>query len=149
MNFDEHRVFRFGIGIDNIEIAGLSLAFLTTFMMWLWVEACYLLNDLNISITGNQLFNIREIKRTYPIISSGFLVAGVISGFSLPLILYFVPLNNVTIISGLMVVLGSGILLYLSDKYQHCCQTDPESMSARRLQLEAIGAHWSCLGAIV
>lgn len=65
-------LFRFGIGIENIQIAGLSLAFLTTFMMWLWVEACYLLNDLNTSITANQLFNIREIKRTYPIISSGF-----------------------------------------------------------------------------
>jgi len=117
-------LFRFGIGIENIKIAGLSLAFLTTFMMWLWVEACYLLNDLNTSITANQLFNIREIKRTYPIISSGFLVAGVISGFSLPLILYFVPLNNVTIVSGLMVVLGSGILLYLSEKYQ---QSFPDS----------------------
>ena len=135
-------LFRFGIGIDNIEIAGLSLAFLTTFMMWLWVEACYLLNDLNTSITGNQLFNIREIKRTYPIISSGFLVAGVISGFSLPLILYFVPLNNVTIISGLMVVLGSGILLYLSDKYQQSfpdsrrwtSEEEEQQVSARRIQ---------------
>ena len=116
--------FRFGIGIENIKIAGLSLAFVTTFMMWLWVEACYLLNDLNTSITGNQLFNIREIKRTYPIISSGFLVAGVISGFSLPLILYFVSLDNVTIVSCLMVVLGSGILFYLSEKYQ---QSFPDS----------------------
>ena len=116
--------FRFGIGIENIKIAGLSLAFITTFMMWLWVEACYLLNDLNTSITGNQLFNIREIKRTYPIISSGFLVAGVISGFSLPLILYFVSLDNVTIVSCLMVVLGSGILFYLSEKYQ---QSFPDS----------------------
>lgn len=135
-------LFRFGIGIDNIKIAGLSLAFLTTFMMWLWVEACYLLNDLNTSITGNQLFNIREIKRTYPIISSGFLVAGVISGFSLPLILYFVPLNNVTIISGLMIVLGSGILLYLSDKYQQSfpdarrwtSEDEEQQVSARRIQ---------------
>ncbi|NET27222.1 HEAT repeat domain-containing protein [Okeania sp. SIO1I7] len=117
-------LFRFGIGIENIQIAGLSLAFLTTFMMWLWVEACYLLNDLNTSITSNQLFNIREIKRTYPIISSGFLVAGVISGFSLPLVLYFAGLSNVTIISGLMIVCGSGILLFLSEKYQ---QSFPDS----------------------
>ncbi|MGK7921363.1 MAG: HEAT repeat domain-containing protein [Trichodesmium sp.] len=117
-------LFRLGIGIDNVEIAGLNLAFLTTFIMWLWVEASYLLNDLNTSITANQLFNIREIKRTYPIISSGFLVAGVISGFSLPLILKFVGINNVTILSGLMVLFGSGILLYLSEKYN---QSFPDS----------------------
>ncbi|MGB3509063.1 MAG: HEAT repeat domain-containing protein [Microcoleaceae cyanobacterium] len=117
-------LFRFGIGIENVEIAGLSLAFISIFLMWLWVEASYLLNDLNTSITANQLFNIREIKRTYPIISSGFLVAGVISGFSLPLILEFVGINNVTIVSGLMVVLGSGILLYLSEKYH---QSFPDS----------------------
>ncbi len=135
-------LFRFGIGIESINIAGQSLAFLTTFIMWLWVEACYLLNDLNTSITSNQLFNIREIKRTYPIISSGFLVAGVISGFSLPLILYFVPLNNVTIVSGLMVVFGSGILLYLSEKYQQSFpdssrwvpEDDEEEFSTRRIK---------------
>ncbi|MEB3341595.1 HEAT repeat domain-containing protein [Okeania sp.] len=135
-------LFRFGIGIENIKIAGLSLAFLTTFMMWLWVEACYLLNDLNTSITANQLFNIREIKRTYPIISSGFLVAGVISGFSLPVMLYFVSLNNVTILSGLMIVSGSGILLYLSERYQQSFpdssrwipEDDEEEFSTRRIK---------------
>ena len=111
-------------------------------MMWLWVEACYLLNDLNTSITANQLFNIREIKRTYPIISSGFLVAGVISGFSLPVMLYFVSLNNVTILSGLMVVSGSGILLYLSERYQQSFpdssrwvpEDDEEEFSTRRIK---------------
>ena len=54
--------------------------------MRLWLEAVYVLNDLNTSITANQLFNIREIKRTYPLISSGILVADVISGFSLTLL---------------------------------------------------------------
>ncbi len=135
-------LFRFGIGVQSIQIAGLSIAFLTTFLMWLWVEASYLLNDLNTSITANQLFNIREIKRTYPIISSGFLVAGVISGFSLPLILKFVSLDNVTIVSGLMVVVGSGILLYLSEKYKQSFpdssrwipEEDEEEFSTRRIK---------------
>ncbi|MGB3535672.1 MAG: HEAT repeat domain-containing protein [Microcoleaceae cyanobacterium] len=110
-------LFRFGIGL-KFQILGLSLEFLTLFMMWLWVEACYLLNDLNTSITANQLFNIREIKRTYPIVSSGFLVAGIVSGFSLPLVLRVVGLNNVTLLSGLMLGGGALILLYLSQSYE-------------------------------
>jgi len=117
-------LFRFGLGLQNIKILGLSVQFATLFLMWLWVEACYLLNDLNTSITANQLFNIREIKRTYPIISSGFLVAGVVSGFSLPVLLKVVGLNNVTLVSGAMVLVSAGILFYLSQTYE---QSFPDS----------------------
>ncbi|MEG4839149.1 HEAT repeat domain-containing protein [Microcoleus sp. B9-D4] len=121
-------LFRFGIGYENTKIAGVSIAFITIFLMWLWVEACYVLNDLNTSITSNQLFNIREIKRTYPLVSSGYLVAGVVSGFSLPVLLYVVGLKNVTLISGLMVATGSVLLYYLTEKYS---QAFPET------------AHWT------
>ncbi len=121
-------LFRFGIGYENTKIAGVSIAFITIFLMWLWVEACYVLNDLNTSITSNQLFNIREIKRTYPLVSSGYLVAGVVSGFSLPVLLHVVGLKNVTLISGLMVAIGSVLLYYLTEKYR---QAFPET------------AHWT------
>src|SRR4028119_767778 len=121
-------LFRFGIGYENTKIAGISIAFITIFLMWLWVEACYVLNDLNTSITSNQLFNIREIKRTYPLVSSGYLVAGVVSGFSLPVLLHVVGLKNVTLISGLMVAIGSVLLYYLTEKYT---QAFPET------------AHWT------
>ncbi len=121
-------LFRFGIGYEDTKIAGISIAFITIFLMWLWVEACYVLNDLNTSITSNQLFNIREIKRTYPLVSSGYLVAGVVSGFSLPVLLHVVGLKNVTLVSGLMVATGSILLYYLTEKYR---QAFPET------------AHWS------
>jgi HEAT repeat protein/ATP/ADP translocase len=117
-------LFRVGLGLKGFAIAGLSIEFVTLFLMWLWVEACYLLNDLNTSITANQLFNIREIKRTYPLVSSGFLVAGVVSGFSLPLILKIVGLKNVTIVSGVMVLVGASILFYLAQRHQ---QSFPDS----------------------
>jgi ATP/ADP translocase/HEAT repeat protein len=117
-------LFRFGIGYEDTKIAGISIAFITIFLMWLWVEACYVLNDLNTSITSNQLFNIREIKRTYPLVSSGYLVAGVVSGFSLPVLLFVVGLKNVTLVSGLMVATGSVLLFYLTEKYS---QAFPET----------------------
>ncbi len=117
-------LFRVGLWFGYVKIAGITLAGITVFMMWLWMLACYVLNDLNTSITANQLFNIREIKRTYPLVSSGLLVADVLSGFSLPLLLKSVGLNNVTVLSGLMILLGAGGLLYLSRKYK---QAFPDS----------------------
>ncbi|MDY6938814.1 MAG: MFS transporter [Cyanobacteriota bacterium] len=127
--------FRVGLGI-------VSLFAIVVFLMRLWVEGVYVLNDLNTSITANQLFNIREIKRTYPLISSGILVADIVSGFSLPLLIDVIGLPNVLIVSAVMVLLGALILFYLSQNYK---QAFPEvsrrvaedaqpDYSARRLQ---------------
>lgn len=112
---------------------GLNPAFLggyTVFLMRLWLEAIYVLNELNTSITANQLFNIREIKRTYPLISSGILAADVLSGFSLPLLQSWIGLSNVILLASLMLLAGAGILFYLSEAYQ---QAFPDSLK-RRLQ---------------
>lgn len=102
----------------------------TVFLMRLWLEAIYVLNELNTSITANQLFNIREIKRTYPLISSGILVADVLSGLSLPVLRSLVGLENVILLSCLMLCLGAGILFHLSHRYS---QFFPDA-SRRRLQ---------------
>ncbi|MBD2019613.1 MFS transporter [Leptolyngbya sp. FACHB-36] len=101
-----------------IKVWELSLAGITVFLMRLWLEAIYVLNDLNTSITANQLFNIREIKRTYPLISSGILVADVISGFSLTVLIGTVGLKNVVLLACIMMTIGAGILFYLSRAYR-------------------------------
>ncbi|HIK33541.1 MAG TPA: MFS transporter [Oscillatoriales cyanobacterium M59_W2019_021] len=101
-----------------------SLFAVTVFVMRLWVEGVYVLNDLNTSITANQLFNIREIKRTYPLISSGILVADVLSGFSLPFLLERFGLQNMLIGSAVMLAVGAAILFYLSENYK---QAFPDS----------------------
>lgn len=114
-------LFWVGLGSDNPIWLGdwrVTVIGVTTFLMRLWLEAIYVLNDLNTSITANQLFNIREIKRTYPLISSGILVADVISGFSLrPLIALF-GLRNIVLLAFLMMTVGAVILFYLSRAYQ-------------------------------
>lgn len=115
-------LFRLGLGGDAFLIG------VTIFLMRLWLEAIYILNDLNTSITANQLFNIREIKRTYPLISSGILVADVISGFSLTLLIPLFGLENIVLLACLMMTLGAGILFYLSQSYQ---QAFPDSLRRR------------------
>ncbi len=91
----------------------------TVFLLRLWMDAVEVLNDLNSQVAANQLFNIREIKRTYPIVSSGLLVADVISGFSLPLLLLVVgTIQNVLVVAALMMMVGAGTLFYLTQRYQ-------------------------------
>jgi len=150
-------LFWFGIGREQgiyIFNYKLTIGFITIFLSWLWVEACYNLDDLNTSITSNQLFNIREIKRTYPLVSSGYLVGGVVSGFSLPLLQKIVSLHNVVLVSGTMVLMGSAILLFLSERYQqafpdHARWTDDEDeqpeFTTRRVQGPLQGYIWALI----
>ena len=108
---------------------GIHISFLTValaFLLRLWVDAIYVINDLNTSIVANQLFNIREIKRTYPLVSSGLLVADVISGFSLPWMLQFIKLEQVILIACAVIVLGTGILFYLSHHYRAAFPDAPQ-----------------------
>ena len=94
-------------------------AVITIFLLRLWVDASYVINDLNTSIAANQLFNIQEIKRAYPLVSSGTLVADILSGFSLPLLLIFVGLDGVIFpFASTFIVLGAVILVYLTHNYR-------------------------------
>mgnify|MGYP001800170132 FL=1 len=94
-----------------------QLALFSIFLLRLWVDALYVINQLNTSIAANQLFNIQEIKRTYPLVSSGILVADVIGGFSLPTLVRFLKLDKVILNGAIVIVLGTSILLHLSKKY--------------------------------
>jgi ATP/ADP translocase len=115
-------VFWLGLTVQaevTLSVWRVSVVGITVFLMRLWVEAINVLNELNTAITANQLFNIREIKRTYPLISSGILIADVISGFSLGFLIRLLGgLHNVVLLSFVMMAIGAGILFYLSQAYQ-------------------------------
>lgn len=105
-------LFRVGLGVE-------VWAPLTIFTMRLWMEAITNLNELNLAVLANQLFNIREIKRTFPLISSGNLVADIISGFTLFALLGFLEIKNVIyLVLGVMLI-AIGVLFYVSNTYQH------------------------------
>ncbi len=116
-------LFYCGLSFPEVTlISGVAVFKTTVLLLRLWLEAIYVLNDLNTSIVANQLFNIREIKRTYPLISSGVLLADIISGFSLPIVLTLLPrsqgLPTVILFSFGMMVLGAVVLAYLSQSYR-------------------------------
>ncbi|MBF2064946.1 MAG: MFS transporter [Calothrix sp. C42_A2020_038] len=113
----------------GLEIPYLAVS--TVFLLRLWVDAFYILNDLNTSIAANQIFNIREIKRAYPIISSGLLVADIFSGFTLPLLLAFVGLKNIIIpVSAIFIIAGALILRYLSHKHKSLFTEYPKQITS-------------------
>ncbi len=133
-------VLRVGLEIPYLAVA-------TVFLLRLWVDAFYVLNDLNTSIAANHIFNIREIKRAYPIISSGLLVADIFSGFSLPLLLIFVGLKNIIIpVSAIFIIAGALILRYLSSE-QKSSFPEPEKVASKegraRPQLSGKLRHYS------
>jgi HEAT repeat protein len=104
------------------------IALATVFLLRLWTDAVEVLNDLNSQVAANQLFNIREIKRTYPLISSGLLVADVIAGFSLPLVLLVVgKIDNVIVLASIAMFVGAGTLYYLSQRYSQAFPDAPNS----------------------
>ncbi len=116
-------LLRVGLGVDYLHG---FIAFATVFLLRLWTDAVEVLNDLNSQVAANQLFNIREIKRTYPLISSGLLVADVIAGFSLPLLLLVVGrIENMIVIASLAMLIGAGTLFYLSQRYQQAFPDAP------------------------
>ncbi|MFW6357758.1 MAG: hypothetical protein ACOC0N_00870 [Chroococcales cyanobacterium] len=114
----------FRVGLDIQYFDGL-IALATVFLLRLWIDAEDILNNLNCQVTANQLFNIREIKRTYPIISSGLLLGDVISGFSLPILLLLIGLKNVIITASIMMLVGTAVLYYLTKHYKHAFPDTP------------------------
>ncbi|OKH12010.1 Npt1/Npt2 family nucleotide transporter [[Limnothrix rosea] IAM M-220] len=114
----------FRVSLDLQYFDGV-LAFVTVFVLRLWMDAEDILNDLNSQVAANQLFNIREIKRAYPIISSGLLLGDVISGFSLPIFLKFVGLENMLIAAAVMILVGGGMLFYLTRRYKQAFPDTP------------------------
>ncbi|MFQ4135703.1 Npt1/Npt2 family nucleotide transporter [Nodosilinea sp. PGN35] len=133
--------FRWGLTVP-------LLAAPMVFSMRLWIEAIYGLNDLNLSVTANQLFNIREIKRAYPIISSGNLVADVISGFSVYLLLKLIGLQNVLLLSFVVMVVGAALLYHLSRSYEHAFPDSPRRQAEDAESVESFRSRQRLQGPI-
>ncbi len=115
-------IFWFGLQNGTAQMGGFYVVRSTVLLMQLWLEASHTLNELNTSITANQLFNVREVKRTFPLISSGSLVADVVSGFTLPIVLTVFPrgqgVPSVILMAGGLMFVGAMILTYLSQTHQ-------------------------------
>ncbi|XGB41571.1 MAG: hypothetical protein LVS60_15060 [Nodosilinea sp. LVE1205-7] len=103
-----------------------ELVAITIFAMRLWIEAIYSFNDLNLSVTANQVFNIREIKRAFPIISSGAQVADMVSGFSVYLLLSLIGLANVMVLALGVMLAGAALLYFLTHSYEHAFPDSPK-----------------------
>lgn len=106
---------------------GTLLFMVSVFCIRLWVEGIYVLSNINNDIAANQLFNIREIKRAFPLISTGIIVAEIVGGFSYPFLVSWFGAVNMTLATCGMLFIGSSVLFYLSSRYR---QAFPNSVYA-------------------
>ena len=143
--------FQQGLILPAGATIGGFVAFKTVVLcMRLWLQVVYVLNDTNTTITANQLFNVRELRRTYPLISSGVLVADAASGFLLPLVSHRFGLSGVTLTAFIMMMLGSVILFYITRKQSRFFDTtlrrrESASQESQVLQGQAMNYRWMLL----
>ena len=97
---------------------GTWLYMAAVFGIRLWVEGIYVLSNINNDIAANQLFNIREIKRAFPLVSTGIIVAEIVGGFSYPFLVSWAGAVNMTLATCVMLFIGSCVLFYLSTRYR-------------------------------
>ena len=105
--------FWLGLGMKGTFLYGASI-----FGARLWVDAVYTISYINSDIAANQLFNIREVKRAFPIVGTGVTVAEIISGFSLPILAHSIGLTNVTLVAFGMLMFSTVLLFYISQRYR-------------------------------
>jgi hypothetical protein len=140
-------LFLFYLDLKSAVLGGIAVL-----LARLWLEAVHVVNELNTSISANQLFTIREVRRAYPLISSGVLAADVVSGFSLPILRGMFGLPTILAMSGSMLLVGAGILLYLTKAYQSFfpdvvrrVTTEKQDFTARRIR----GSLWIYVSLVV
>ncbi|MDX2256290.1 MAG: hypothetical protein NW214_12300 [Pseudanabaenaceae cyanobacterium bins.39] len=127
---------------------------ISVFAVRLWVEGIYVLSNINNDIAANQLFNIREIKRAFPLISTGIIVAEIVGGFSYPSLVSVFGAANMTLATGIMLFVGSAVLFYLSTRYKQAFPNsvysnnddDDQDRSARTLQGNILKYVWLLFG---
>jgi HEAT repeat protein len=118
----------------------------------LWVEGIYVLSNINNDIAANQLFNIREIKRAFPLISTGIIVAEIVGGFSYPFLASWGGAVNMPLATCLMLLIGSFVLFYLSTRYRQAFPNsvysgeEDSEISTRSLQGKILKYVWLLFG---
>ncbi len=122
------------------------------FSIRLWVEGIYVLSNINNDIAANQLFNIREIKRAFPLISTGIIVAEIVGGFSYPFLVSRGGVINMTLATCLMLFIGSCVLFYLSTRYKQAfpnsvySNSEDNTVSTRSLKGNLLKYVWLLFG---
>ncbi len=124
----------------------------SVFGIRLWVEGIYVLSNINNDIAANQLFNIREIKRAFPLITTGIIVAEIVGGFSYPFLVSLWGVPNMTLATCAMLLIGSSLLFYLSTRYRQAFPNsvynidEDSEISARSLQGNLLKYVWLLFG---
>ncbi|MDX8394471.1 MAG: HEAT repeat domain-containing protein [Mariprofundales bacterium] len=76
----------------------------------IWIEVLFTIACLESNLLAGRMFNVRQGKRLFPLITAGTIVATVMGGASIPLLLRIIDINQLLLIS---ICWGAGLMLCL------------------------------------
>jgi ATP/ADP translocase/HEAT repeat protein len=85
-----------------------------SFLMYIWIRAFTFIGAIVFWILAGRLFNLRQGKRLFGLISSGEVISDIIGFFSIPLLLQFISASDLIFIAFIALVFCIGILTYIT-----------------------------------
>jgi AAA family ATP:ADP antiporter len=100
--------------------------------LMVWFEVLYMLTNLEFWGLAGRLFNLRQGKRLFGLISSGGVAAGIISGFAMPGLVSLMGTPNLLIVAAGGMVGSLVLLVYIVRLYSSRLPTTTESKQVER-----------------
>jgi ATP/ADP translocase/HEAT repeat protein len=89
-----------------------------SFLMYIWIRAFTFIGAIVFWILAGRLFNLRQGKRLFGLISSGEVISDIIGFFSIPLLLQFISASDLIFIALIALLFCIGILTYITKVFK-------------------------------
>jgi ATP/ADP translocase len=90
-----------------------------TFIFFVWIRIFVYVNGVVFWGIANKIFDLRQGKRLFGLISAGEVIAFIISFFSTPLLLKFMHTEDMFFFTLVALIVSQGLLFYINKKYGH------------------------------
>jgi len=89
-----------------------------TFMMFVWIRVFIFISVVGFWGLATKIFDLRQGKRIFGLISSGEVISDIVGFFSIPLVLHFIKTSDLLYISLFGLVICLFLMLYIFRHFQ-------------------------------
>jgi ATP:ADP antiporter, AAA family len=89
------------------------------FIIFTWFNVLIYLTSVQLAEPAQMLFDIRQVKRLYGLVSSGGAISGILASFSFPLLLQFIELKYFTLLCAGVLAIWLLILIPSMRRFRH------------------------------
>ncbi|WP_338875563.1 HEAT repeat domain-containing protein [Spirosoma sp. SC4-14] len=87
------------------------------FVLFLWNRVFVFVNGLTFWATAARIFNFQQAKRLFSFISMGDVISSVLSYFSVPILLSFIPTEQLLLISLFSLLICAGLMIVINKRF--------------------------------